>query len=62
MSSFNNKKDCSYWLKMIQENQKQVKCMTCGRRFHAVSPCVKSFDHQRYRRKFNQHMSKLLNL
>ena len=29
---------------MIQEKQKQVKCMTCGRRFHAVSPCVKSFD------------------
>ena len=23
---------------------KKVKCMTCGRRFHAVSPCVKSFD------------------
>ena len=45
MSSLNNKKkDCSYCLKMMQEKQKQVKCLTCGRRFHAVSSCVKSFD------------------
>ena len=44
MFSLNNKKDCSYCLKMIQEKQKQVKCMTCGRRFHVVSFCVKSFD------------------
>ena len=46
MSSLNNKKeDCSYCLKMIQEKQKQpVKCLTYGRRFHAVSSCGKSFD------------------
>lgn len=62
MSSLNNKKEgCSYCLKMIQEKQKQVKCLTCGRRFHAVSSWVKSFD-TRYRRKFNQHMSKLFSL
>mgnify|MGYP002804047169 FL=1 len=45
MASFNNvTQKCSICSRVIRTKQKFIECLTCGRRFHAVSSRVKSFD------------------
>ena len=45
MASFNNAiQKCSICSRIIRDKQKFIECLTCGRRFHAVPSCVKSFD------------------
>ena len=45
MASFNNTtQKCSICSRIIRDKQKFFECLTCGRWFHAVPSCMKSFD------------------
>ena len=45
MASFNNTtQKCSICSRIIPDKQKFIECLTCGRWFHAVPSCMKSFD------------------
>ena len=45
MASFHNTtQKCSICSRIIRDKQKFFECLTCGRWFHAVPSCMKSFD------------------